>query len=84
MLFRSDEQRPLAEELVRTELVLDAVAEKEGLQVSRDELDEMTGALCAQYKLTRDELLFQIDEQALVYQLLRSKASAVILDSAME
>ena len=79
-----DEQRPLAEELVRTELVLDAVAEKEGLQVSRDELDEMTGALCAQYKLTRDELLFQIDEQALVYQLLRSKAAAVILDSAME
>lgn len=79
-----DEQRPLAAELVRTELVLDAVAEEEGLQVSRDELDEMISALCTQYGLTRDKLLSQIDEQALVFQLLRSKAAALILDSAME
>ena len=79
-----DEQRPLAAELVRTELVLDAVADEEGLQVSRDELDEMIGTLCAQYGLARDDLLSQIDEQALVFQLLRSKAAAVILDSATE
>lgn len=79
-----DEYRLTAAELVRTELMLDAVAEAEGLSVDGSELERQAAALGEPYGLSAPEVLEMTGEENLRFQLLRAKARALIVDSACE
>lgn len=76
------EYRLTAAELVRTELMLDAVAEAEGLSVSAEELERQAAALGEPYGLSAEEVLEMTGEENLRFQLLRAKARALIVGSA--
>ena len=78
-----EEYRLTAAELVRTELMLDAVAEAEGLEVGNDELQRQAAALGEEYALTAQQVLELTGEENLRFQLLRAKARAVITESAV-
>ena len=71
-----------AEELVRTELMLDAVAEQEGLAVSGEELQTQAAALGTEYGISAREVLALTGEENLRFQLLRARARALIVESA--
>lgn len=79
-----EEHRATAAELTRTELMLDAVAEREGLTVSREDLEKKLAALSAQYGITAEEVLSLAGEENLRFQILRSKSSNLIVQSAEE
>jgi FKBP-type peptidyl-prolyl cis-trans isomerase (trigger factor) len=76
------EYRSTAAELVRTELMLDAVAEQEGLAVSDTELQTHAAALGTEYGISAQEVLALTGEENLRFQLLRAKAKALIVESA--
>lgn len=78
-----NEYRSTAAELVRTELMLDAVAEAEGLSVSAEEVRREAAALAESNGLTPENLLTYVGEETLRFQLLRSKAAALIVGSAI-
>ena len=76
------EYRSTAAELTRTELMLDAVAEQEGLAVSDAELQTQAAALGTEYGISAQEVLALTGEDNLRFQLLRAKARALIVESA--
>ncbi len=77
-----EEYRGVAAELVRTELMLDAVAETEGLKVDKPELERQAAALGEPYGLPAAEVLEMTGEENLRFQLLRARARALIVESA--
>lgn len=76
------EYRMTAAELVRTELMLDAVAEEEKLSVDAAELEHRAAELGEPYGLSAEEVLEMTGEENLRFQLLRAKARALIVESA--
>lgn len=76
------ERKPEAEAAVRCDLLFDAVAAAEKLELSEKELEEECRKLAACYGLDAEELGSAIDREALSGKLLRDKACALILDSA--
>ena len=78
------EYRSTAAELVRTELMLDAVAEAEGLSVSPEEVRHEAALLAESNGLTPEDVLTYVGEETLRFQLLRSKAAALIVGAATE
>ena len=79
-----DAYRHTAAELVRTELMLDAVAEKEKLAVGEDELRHEIASLAEQNGVTAGEVLAWVGEENLRFQMLRAQARALIVESAAE
>lgn len=79
-----EEYRITAAELVRTELMLDAVAEAEELIIGNDELQRQAAALGGEYGLTAQQVLELTGEENLRFQLLRAKARTLIVESAAE
>ena len=77
-----EEYRGTAAELVRTELMLDAVAEAEGLNVGEAELKRQAAALGEEYGLSAAEVLEMTGAENLRFQLLRAKARKLIVESA--
>lgn len=78
------EYRSTAAELVRTELMLDAVAEAEGLSVSPEEVRRDAAVLAESNGLTPEDVLTYVGEETLRFHLLRSKAAALIVGAATE
>ena len=76
------EYRATAAELVRTELMLDAVAEEEKLSVDASELERRAAELGEPYGLSAEEVLEMTGEENLRFQLLRAKARSLIEESA--
>ncbi len=76
------EYRLTAAELVRTELMLDAVAEEEKLSVDAEELERRAAELGDPYGLSAEEVLEMTGEENLRFQLLRAKARSLIEESA--
>lgn len=76
------EYRATAAELVRTELMLDAVAEEEKLSVDASELERRAAELGEPYGLSAEEVLEMTGEENLRFQLLRAKARSLIEQSA--
>ena len=75
--------RAAAVSQVRTELLLDAVAKAENLEVSEDELKAEMETMGKTYGMKAEEVEKYIDKEALTEQLLRNKAKAVITDSGV-
>ena len=76
------ERREEAIESARCDLLLEAVAKAEGLEVTESELSGVVARIAEQCGLEPDEALPQIDLEPVAQQLLRDKACRLLLDSA--
>ena len=76
------EFRPLAEELVRIDLLIDEVAAREHITLSDEEFDTALETIASMYELPPSEVLGMIGASTLRAQLVRDKARAMIVDSA--
>ena len=69
---------------VKSELLYEAVSEAEGLEVSEEDLEEYINKAAADVNAKPEELKSYFGEAYLKNELLRDKAIAVIIDSAVE
>ena len=81
-----ENQRPVAEENVKTDLVLDAIAKAEDIQVDMADVDAEIAAISAQHGASPEEVKKIIKGNGtmglLLANILRSKAAHVVIDSA--
>lgn len=81
-----ENQRPVAEENVKTDLVLDAIAKAEDIQVDMADVDAEIAAISAQYGASPEEVKKIIKGNGtmglLLANILRRKAAHVVIDSA--
>lgn len=81
-----ENQRPVAEENVKTDLVLDAIAKAENIQVDIADVDAEIAAISAQHGASVDEVKKIIKSNGtmglLLANILRRKAAHVVIDSA--
>ena len=75
---------PSAEQKVQAELVLEAVAETEGLDVTEEEVEIAVAQLAAQYQVNLAAMKNALDMDALRQNLRINKAASLIADSAVE
>lgn len=79
-------QRPVAEENVKTDLVLDAIAKAEDIQVDMADVDAEIAAISAQHGASPEEVKKIIKGNGtmglLLANILRRKAAHVVIDSA--
>lgn len=81
-----ENQRPVAEENVKTDLVLDAIAKAEDIQVDVADVDAEIAAISAQHGASPEEVKKIIKGNGtmglLLANILRRKAAHVVIDSA--
>lgn len=81
-----ENQRPVAEENVKTDLVLDAIAKAEDIQVDMADVDAEIAAISAQHGASPEEVKKIIKGNGtmglLLANILRHKAAHVVIDSA--
>lgn len=81
-----ENQRPAAEENVKTDLVLDAIAKAENIQVDMADVDAEIAAISAQHGAAPEEVKKIIKSNGtmglLLANILRRKAAHVVIDSA--
>lgn len=81
-----ENQRPVAEENVKTDLVLDAIAKAEDIQVEMADVDAEIAAISAQHGASPEEVKKIIKGNGtmglLLANILRRKAAHVVIDSA--
>lgn len=81
-----ENQRPVAEENVKTDLVLDAIAKTEDIQVDMADVDAEIAAISAQHGASPEEVKKIIKGNGtmglLLANILRRKAAHVVIDSA--
>lgn len=81
-----ENQRPVAEENVKTDLVLDAIVKAEDIKVDMADVDAEIAAISAQHGASVDEVKKIIQSNGtmglLLANILRRKAAHVIIDSA--
>ena len=81
-----ENQRPVAEENVKTDLVLDAIAKAEDIQVDMADVDAEIAAISAQHGASPEEVKKIIKGNGtmglLLADILRRKAAHVVIDSA--
>ena len=81
-----ENQRPVAEENVKTDLVLDAIAKAEDIQVDMADVDAEIAAISAQHGASPEEVKKIIKGNGtmglLLANILRRKAEHVVIDSA--
>lgn len=78
--------REMAQEAVKTELVMDAIIKAEGIEVTADDLDAEMAVMAATYKVPVDQVRKVILQdgrlESLAQTVVRRKAMKLILDSA--
>lgn len=81
-----ENQRPVAEENVKTDLVLDAIAKAEDIQVDMADVDAEIAAISAQHGASPEEVKKIIKGNGtmglLLANIMRRKAAHVVIDSA--
>lgn len=81
-----ENQRPVAEENVKTDLVLDAIAKAEDIQVDMADVDAEIAAISAQHGAAPEEVKKIIKGNGtmglLLANILRRKAAHIVIDSA--
>ena len=81
-----ENQRPAAEENVKTDIVLDAIAKAENIQVDMADVDAEIAAISAQHGASVDDVKKIIKSNGtmglLLANILRRKAAHVVIDSA--
>lgn len=75
--------RATAEAKTRTEVLLDAVAKAEGLEISEEDLEAEYAKMAETYSMKVEDVRKYVDAAGLKEDLLRRKATAVIVDSGV-
>ena len=75
--------RPMAEQTVRSNILLSEIVHQENIEVSDEELEEELNRLAEQYKMELDKLKEAIDVEAVKADLAGKKAVKLIVDSAV-
>ena len=75
--------RPMAEQTVRSNILLSEIVHQENIEVSDEELEEELKRLAEQYKMELDKLKEAIDVEAVKADLAGKKAVKLIVDSAV-
>ena len=75
--------RPAAETQTRTEVLLDAVAAAENIEVTEEDLNAEYDKMAETYSMKAEDIKKYVDAEALTEQVRRNKAIAVITDSGV-
>ena len=76
------EHREAAVESARCDLLLEAVAEKEKLQATKEEINAMLSQIAENCGVEMENVIAEIDTESVRQQLLRDKACRLIIDNA--
>ena len=74
--------RPMAEQTVRSDILLSEIAHAENLEVTDEEVEEELKKLAEQYKMELDKIKEMIDVEAVKSDLKGRKAVKLIVDNA--
>lgn len=77
-------RRQIAEDAAKFDLLLTAVAEREGLEVTDEELAGVYRQIAVETGLELEEVMAEVEAEPVRSQLLRDKARQLIVDSARE
>ena len=78
-----ERSRPAAEKQTRTEVLLRAVAEAEGLEAAEDEMEKEFEDIAAQYGMKAEDVKKAVDVKMVRDQLMRKKAAKVIVENGV-
>ena len=78
-----EQARPTAERRVKTDLLLDKVAETEGIQVTDEEVEEEYKKLAEQYSMEIDQVKKALDKTVIENDLKTRKAAEIIFESGV-
>ena len=79
----TEAMRPVAERRTHSEILLEAVAEAEGVETSDDEVEEEYKAAAENYNVSIDEVKAAIPEEIIKHDLRMRKAADIICESAV-
>ena len=77
-----DTMRPMAEQTVRTNILLSEIARQENIEVSDEEIEEELKKMAEQYKMELDKVKAAVDMDAVKSDLKGRKAVKLIVDNA--
>ena len=77
-----DSMRPMAEQTVRSNILLSEIVNKEKIEATAEEVEEELQKLADQYKMTVDKIKEAIDLEAVKADLKGRKAVKLIVDNA--
>ena len=75
--------RPMAEQTVRSDILLSEIARTENLEVTDEEVEEELKKLAEQYQMELDKVKAAVDMAAVKSDLMGRKAAKIITDSAV-
>ena len=75
--------RPMAEQTVRSDILLSEIARAENLEVTDEEVEEELKKLAEQYQMELDKLKAAVDTAAVKSDLMGKKAAKIITDNAV-
>ena len=75
--------RPMAEQTVRSDILLSEIAHAENLEVTDEEVEEELKKLAEQYQMELDKVKAAVDTAAVKSDLMGRKAAKLITDSAV-
>lgn len=75
--------RPMAEQTVRSDILLSEIARAENLEVTDEEVEEELKKLAEQYQMERDKVKAAVDTAAVKSDLMGKKAAKIITDNAV-
>ena len=78
-----ESMRPMAETTVRSNVLLSAVVEAEGIEVSDEELEEEFAKVAEQYQMEVDQVKAALNAETVKADLASRKAVKLIVDSAV-
>ena len=78
-----DSMRPMAEQTVRSDILLSEIAHAENLEVTDEEVEEELKKLAEQYQMELDKVKAAVDTAAVKSDLMGRKAAKLITDSAV-
>ena len=75
--------RPMAEQTVRSDILLSEIARAENLEVTDEEVEEELKKLAEQYQMELDKVKVAVDTAAVKSDLMGKKAAKIITDNAV-
>ena len=75
--------RPMAEQTVRSDILLSEIAHAENLEVTDEEVEEELKKLAEQYQMELDKVKAAVDTAAVKSDLMGKKAAKIITDNAV-
>ena len=78
-----DSMRPMAEQTVRSDILLSEIARAENLEVTDEEVEEELKKLAEQYQMELDKVKAAVDTAAVKSDLMGKKAAKIITDNAV-